>query len=144
MAWRPLPGAPAAPVRVGDTLDGVLARLGTPSRAGVEVVFGRWDEVVGTGMADRTRPASIDGDALVVVCDDPALTTHVRFLEAQLVARIAELSGDGRITRVVVRVDRRGRGGRAPRPPGRRRGDGASAARPSSGSSHPSGRLYPS
>lgn len=140
MAWRPLPGGPAAPVRVGDTLDGVLARLGTPSRAGVEVVFERWGEVVGPAMADRTRPASIDGDALVVVCDDPALTTHVRFLEAQLVARIAELSGDRRITRVVVRVDRRGRG---PRPPGRRRG-GDGATRPSSGSSHPSGRLYPS
>ena len=115
MAWRPLPGGPAAPVRLGDTIDGVLARLGGPSRAGVEVVFERWDEVVGESMAARTRPVSIDGESLVVMCDDPALTTHVRFLEPQLVSRLAELSGDRHITRVEVRVDRRGTGRRSPR-----------------------------
>jgi predicted nucleic acid-binding Zn ribbon protein len=123
MAWRPLPGGPAAPVRLGDTIDGVLARLGTPPRAGVEVVFDRWDEVVGEVMAARTRPVAIDGETLVVRCDDPALTTHVRFLEPQLLSRLAELSGARHISRVEVRVDRRGRG---PRPPlrGARKGAG--------------------
>ena len=116
MAWRPLPGGPPAPVRLGDTIDRVLGRLGSPSRAGVEVVFDRWDEVVGDAMAARTRPVSIDGETLVVACDDPALTTHVRFLEPQLVGRLAELAGERHITRIEVRVDRR-RGG--PRPPRR-------------------------
>jgi hypothetical protein len=119
MAWRPLPGAPPAPVRLGDTIDRVLGRLGTPSRKGVEVVFDRWDEVVGDAMAARTRPVSIDGETLVVSCDDPALTTHVRFLEPQLVARLAELSGERHITRVEVRVDRRRT---RPRPPRRSTG----------------------
>jgi hypothetical protein len=121
VAWRPLPGGPAAPVRLGDTIDGVLARLGGPSRAGVEVVFERWGDVVGESMAARTRPVSIDGSSLVVLCDDPALTTHVRFLEPQLVARLAELAGERHITRVEVRVDRRRGPARAPRrPPSRR------------------------
>lgn len=118
MAWRPLPNRPAPPVRVGDTLDRVLHRLGSPPAAGVEVVFDRWAEVVGEGMAARTRPAAIEGDTLVVRCDDPALVTHVRFLEPQLVARLGELSGQRRITRVEARVDRRrprsGGGRRAP------------------------------
>ncbi|HKY67882.1 MAG TPA: DUF721 domain-containing protein [Acidimicrobiales bacterium] len=121
MAWRPLPGGPTAPVRLGDTIDGVLARLGGPSRAGVEVVFERWDEVVGEAMAARTRPVSIDGESLVVLCDEPALTTHVRFLEPQLVARLAELAGERRITRVEVRVDRRRARPRPPRRPSSRR-----------------------
>ena len=116
MAWRPLPGAPTAPVRLGDTIDRVLGRLGAPARAGIEVVFERWVEVVGEAMAARTRPLAIDGDSLVVACDEPALTTHVRFLEPQLVARLAELSGERRISRVEVRVDRR----RGPRRGGRR------------------------
>ena len=108
-------------MRLGDTIDRVLSRLGTPSRAGVEVVFERWAEVVGESMAARTRPVSIDGASLVVMCDDPALTTHVRFLEPQLVSRLAELAGERHITRVEVRVDRRRGGPRGPvrRPPGR-------------------------
>jgi predicted nucleic acid-binding Zn ribbon protein len=121
MAWRPLPGGPSAPVRLGDTIDRVLGRLGSPPRAGVEVVFDRWSEVVGEAMAARTRPASIDGETLVVSCDDPALTTHVRFLEPQLVGRLAELAGERHITRVEVRVDRRRGASRPPRrPPARR------------------------
>jgi hypothetical protein len=104
-------------VRLGDTIDRVLGRLGAPSRAGVEVVFDRWDEVVGDSMAARTRPVAIDGETLVVSCDDPALTTHVRFLEPQLVSRLAELAGERHITRVEVRVERRRTG---PRPPRRR------------------------
>jgi hypothetical protein len=121
MAWRPLPGAPAAPVRLGDTIDRVLGRLGAPSRAGIEVVFDRWADVVGASMAARTRPVAIDGETLVVSCDDPALTTHVRFLEPQLVARLAELAGQRHISRVEVRVDRR-RGPSRGRPRPSRRG----------------------
>src|SRR5262245_925180 len=115
MAWRPLPGAPTAPVRVGDTIDRVLGRLGSPGRAGIEVVFDRWPEVVGEAMAGRTRPVAIDGEALVVACDEPALATHVRFLEAQLVTRVAELAGSRQIARIEVRVDRGRRGARPPR-----------------------------
>ena len=120
MAWRPLPGGPAPPVRVGETIDRVLGRLGSPSRAGVEVVFDRWAEVVGDTMAAVTRPVGIDGQTLVVRCDDPALTTHLRFLEPQLVGRLAELAGDRHITRVEVRVQRRRAGSRPPRSPGGR------------------------
>lgn len=125
--WRPLPGTPVAPTRVGEALDRVLKRLGVPSSvAGVEVVFERWAEVVGEQMAARTRPLAIDGEALVVACDEPALATHVRFLEPQLVARLGELAGERRITRVEVRVER-GASRRPPRAgprPGRRRRPG--------------------
>ena len=121
MGWQPLPGRPPAPRRVGEALDRVLERLGAPTRAGVEVVFDRWDEVVGVAMAARTRPVSIDGETLVVACDEPALATHVRFLEPQLIARLSELAGQRHIARVEVRVDRRGR---SPRPPRRVRRQG--------------------
>jgi hypothetical protein len=120
--WRPLPGTPVAPTRVGDALDRVLKRMGVPSTvAGVEVVFERWPEVVGEAMASRTRPLTIDRETLVVACDEPAFATHVRFLEPQLVARLRELAGERRITRVEVRVTRPGGRRRPPRPPARRR-----------------------
>ena len=59
MGWQPLPGTTAPPLRLADTLDRVLGRLGAPSRAGIEVVFDRWPEVVGEAMAGRTRPVAI-------------------------------------------------------------------------------------
>jgi hypothetical protein len=116
MGWQPLPGCSPPPTRLADTLDRVLGRLGAPSRAGIEVVFDRWPDVVGEAMAGRTRPVAIHGEALVVACDEPALATHVRFLEAQLVTRVTELAGSRQIARIEVRVDS---AGRRPRPPRR-------------------------
>ena len=116
MGWQPLPGTSSPPTRLADTLDRVLGRRGAPSRAGIEVGFDRWGDVVGEAMAGRTRPLAIHGEALVVACDEPAVATHVRFLEAQLVARVTELAGSRQIARIEVRVDR---GRRGPRPPRR-------------------------
>ena len=115
MAWRPLPGNGPAPARLGEVLDRTLRTLGTPSVAGVEVIFERWAEVVGEAMAERTHPLRIDGDALLVSCDEPAIATHVRFLQAELVERLRQLSGDRRVARIEVRVARARRGPRPPR-----------------------------
>jgi hypothetical protein len=90
--------------------------MGTPSVQGVEVVFERWGEVVGAAMAARTRPARIDGATLVVSCDEPAVASHLRYLESELVERLAKLSGERRIDRIEVHVARAGRGSRPPRP----------------------------
>jgi hypothetical protein len=100
---------------VGDVLDRTLRSMGTPSVAGVEVVFDRWGEVVGEAMAARTQPVRIDGDTLVVRCDEPAIATHVRYLQTELVERLAQLSGERRINRIEFRVAGVRRGPRPPR-----------------------------
>lgn len=105
--WYPLPGDGPAPSRLGAVLDRTLRSLGTPSVAGVETVFERWGEVVGEVMAQRTRPCRIDGHRLVVECDEPAVATHVRFLQAEIVERVGQLSGERRITHIEVSVARR-------------------------------------
>lgn len=122
-------GQAADPARVGEVLDRALRSLGTPSVTGVEVIFERWDDVVGAAMASRTRPVRIDGDVLVVGCDEPAVATHVRFLQAQLVERLGQLSGERRIGRIEVRVTQ-GRPTSRPRPP---RAAARRPARPSAG-----------
>jgi hypothetical protein len=102
--------------RIGDVLDRTLRSLGTPTTvAGVEVIFERWGDVVGEAMAERTRPVHIDGNTLVVSCDEPAIATHVRFLEAEFVTRLAELAGARRIERIQLRVASTRRGPRPPR-----------------------------
>jgi predicted nucleic acid-binding Zn ribbon protein len=110
MPWRPLrPEGGDEPEPVGGVLDRVLRGMGAPEASGVHQVFDRWSEVVGESMAARTRPSSIDGGVLVIATDEPAMVTHIRFLEEQLVAKLAELIGAGRVTSVDVRVERKRR-----------------------------------
>jgi predicted nucleic acid-binding Zn ribbon protein len=71
----------------------------------MEVVFDRWADVVGPAMAGRTRPVHMDGETLVLVCDEPGVGTHLRYLETDLLRRIAELAGDRRINRIRLQVE---------------------------------------
>ncbi|MCU1344160.1 MAG: hypothetical protein JWL70_426, partial [Acidimicrobiia bacterium] len=76
-------------------LDGVVRELGGPavSSASLSGVFGQWREVVGDAIADHADPIAIDDGRLVVAVDQPGWATQLRFLEADLVARIGERVG---------------------------------------------------
>ena len=79
--------------------------MGAPEVSGVHQVFDRWSEVVGETMAARTRPASGSMvDVLVIATDEPAMVTHIRFLEPELLARLEALLGPGRVTALDLRV----------------------------------------
>jgi predicted nucleic acid-binding Zn ribbon protein len=88
-------------------LDRVVRGMGAPGVDAVEVVFRRWDEVVGVTLANRAHPVAIRDHQLILESDEPAIVSHVRYLEPQLLTRLAELLGPGRITGVTVRVRRR-------------------------------------
>jgi predicted nucleic acid-binding Zn ribbon protein len=121
MPWRPLPtpdGAGAGePRAVADSLDRVARRLGVGRAATLPAVFDRWAELVGEGVAARAVPRSLRGTTLVVAVDDPSWATQLRWLEADLVARIGAQVGAGVVTalELVVRP-----ASAEPRAPGRR------------------------
>ena len=104
MPARPLPGDQGRLRPVGESLDAVMRGLGAPEASGVHLVFDRWSEVVGEALAARTRPLRIDGGRLVLAVDEPAIATHVRFLQAELLARLEALLGPGRVTALDLRV----------------------------------------
>jgi predicted nucleic acid-binding Zn ribbon protein len=76
-------------------------QLGLPTR-----VMRVWDEVVGESLAARSQPRWLRDGVLVVEVDDPAWTTQIRWLEADLVARLTEVLGPGQVTEIEVRVAR--------------------------------------
>ncbi len=104
MPARPLPGDGPGPQRIGDALDAVMRGLGAPEASGVHLVFDRWAEVVGEALAARTHPLKMDGSRLVLAVDEPAIATHVRFLQPELLARLEDLLGAGRVTAIDLRV----------------------------------------
>lgn len=108
MPWSPLPTPDARrgpePAPLATALDAVLASLGAPSREAIVVVHERWAEVVGQEVADHARPLAIEAGVLRIGVDGPGWASHLRWSEADIVGRIAELVGPGEVTGVQVRV----------------------------------------
>jgi predicted nucleic acid-binding Zn ribbon protein len=97
--WSPLPGEKPEPRAVGDSLDRVASSLGL-----APALLTRWPEFVGESVAEHARPRSLRDGTLVVAVDDPAWATQLRWLEADLVARLADVIGPGKVQRIEVRV----------------------------------------
>jgi predicted nucleic acid-binding Zn ribbon protein len=82
------------PRPLSDSLDALLRALRGGERRTTATVFGRWTELVGEQIAAHARPVKLDGGRLLVEVDEPGWATQLRFLEAELVAR---LRGEGQL-----------------------------------------------
>lgn len=98
------------PQPLARSLEKLLGNLNAPSVDVLDVIFREWASIVGPDLAAHTKPGSIDGDLLTVTADDPAWATEFRWLEREVVDRLAEATGTDRIQRVQVRVSRSSRG----------------------------------
>ena len=108
MPWSPLPyhQEPPDPVPLRESIDRVLAGLGAPTVDHIRTIHDRWDELVGTGVAVHAQPASIEHGRLLVIVDDPAWASQLRWTEADLVRRLEAVLGAEVVTSVVTRVRR--------------------------------------
>ena len=105
MTWRPLPGSsPKPPQRIDAALDRLARRLGTPGAAALQVVFGRWAEIVGEDTAAHSRPLRLVAGTLVVGVGDPARATELRYRGAEILRRVAEVAGEPVAERLEVQV----------------------------------------
>jgi predicted nucleic acid-binding Zn ribbon protein len=97
--WEPLDDD-RGPRRIGEGVDRVV-----PGGRTFRVLVERWTELLGDNLAARTRPSSLHATTLVIAVDDPAWATQLKYLEGDLLSRIADAVGPGAVTelRVVVR-----------------------------------------
>jgi predicted nucleic acid-binding Zn ribbon protein len=104
-SWRSAPGTEDSdPRRLADSLDRVARQVGAPGAGTLASVFGHWEEAVGASVAGHARPASLARGTLVVVVDDPAWATQLRYLGADILRRLHELVGGPVADRIEVRV----------------------------------------
>jgi predicted nucleic acid-binding Zn ribbon protein len=99
-------GPDAGPRQVGEAIAKVLSRIGaSPSTQTMELVFSRWEEVVGAVLAGHVRPMRLQNSTLVVGADHPAWATRARMESERILTRVHEL-GDTTIERIEVVVQR--------------------------------------
>jgi predicted nucleic acid-binding Zn ribbon protein len=105
---RRRPGGPdSGPQQVGEAIAKVLSRIGAaPSPQTMELVFTRWDDLVGSDLAAHSQPMRLQNSTLVVGADHPAWATRVRMDAERILARMRQL-GDTTIERIEVVVQRR-------------------------------------
>ena len=111
MGYEPLPGADGPrrdPRKVGDSLDDLLRHLGSSRSETLATVFGNWSEVVGDRVAAHTEPVAVRQGALVIVADDPAWASELRWQSARICERARAVLEDDSIERITVRTGSRG------------------------------------
>jgi len=105
MALRPK--RDRGPQPIARSIDRLLGNLNAPPVDVLGVIFHDWESIVGPDIAVHTRPVAIEGDRLSVVADDSAWANEFKWLEPQVLKRLEEATESGRITRLMVRVQRR-------------------------------------
>jgi predicted nucleic acid-binding Zn ribbon protein len=95
------------PQPLGRSIERLMAERGWEADLAVGGVVGRWDQIVGTTIAQHCRPDGYDDGVLTVAADSTAWATQVRLLAPTLVRRLNDTLGAGTVQRVFVRGRRR-------------------------------------
>ena len=90
------------PQPLGRITSKLAAEMGWAERLAAGQVFARWSQLVGTDVAEHTRPVNLRHGELTVQAGSTAWATQLRLLQRQLLARIAAGVGDGVVQRLKV------------------------------------------
>ncbi|CAN5353585.1 hypothetical protein BH20ACI2_BH20ACI2_15780 [soil metagenome] len=83
----------------------VLNELGPNAEIEQAVVFAAWKRCAGGPLAERTFPREFFENRLVVAVEDDIWRRHLESLCPQIIARINESLGDGRLRFIEFRVE---------------------------------------
>ena len=94
--------------KLSDELNRLLHSLGSPNIDTVSGVFGLWQELVGEQVATHVTPIKLDRGRLLIEVDDPAWSTHMKFLERDICKSLSHHTGT-----TISGIDIRVKSGRA-------------------------------
>ena len=106
MPFQPLPSGPGRddPAPLTEGLDRVLASLGAPPIDAFTTIRDRWIELVGPQAAEALVPVAVEHGRIVATATSGVWASQAKWLEPALVARAAELLGEGVVDGLVVRT----------------------------------------
>ncbi len=96
---------PPAPKRLGDVLPEVTRGLGLPDPSTIRELRAAWPDLVGGQIASHSHPRTLRDRILTIAVDSAPWATQLRYLEADLLARLQARVGLGAVERVRLAVD---------------------------------------
>jgi hypothetical protein len=91
---------------VSEGLEDILSGLGLPADLSTASIADDWVEVAGEPFGSLSRPTGIVGGELALAARDGTAATLLRYRAAELIERLDDRYGKGRITSVRIIVDR--------------------------------------
>lgn len=112
------------PKPLGDALKSLVRSRGWSAPVAVGSVVSRWDQLVGSSIAEHCRPDHFEDGVVTVVCDSTAWATNLKLMKPKLMDVFEQELGKGIVTEIEIRGPsapswKKGRytvrGGRGPR-----------------------------
>ena len=86
------------PQPFGRLLGGIAADRGWQPRIAEGTLFGMWEQIVGPDIAAHATPTELRENVLHVQAESTAWATQLRYVQSQIIAKIAAAVGDGAVT----------------------------------------------
>ncbi|GAB11732.1 hypothetical protein GOARA_087_00250 [Gordonia araii NBRC 100433] len=97
---------PAADHRDPQSLGSLVGRLaqtpGWQANVGAATVLNSWDSIVGADISAHAKPTQLTDGVLYVAAESTAWATQLRYVQRQILAKIAALVGDGVVTQLKI------------------------------------------
>jgi predicted nucleic acid-binding Zn ribbon protein len=93
---------PRDPQLFGVMLERIMKQRGWQKPAAEAKVFGAWEKVVGSDIAEHSRPVKLDAGVLTVEAESTAWATQLRLLAGNLLKRIAAEVGHNVVTKLNI------------------------------------------
>lgn len=96
--WSGAGPDPRDPQPFGRLIGSVARQRGWDDRISEGTLFGMWEQIVGEDISSHATPTALDERVLHIRAESTAWATQLRYIQSQILAKIAERIGPGQVT----------------------------------------------
>ncbi|GAC66762.1 DUF721 family protein [Gordonia soli] len=86
------------PQSLGKLTGRIAAERGWQPKISEGALFGMWEQIVGSEIAAHANPTELRDNVLHIQAESTAWATQLRYVQAQILAKISSAAGDGIVT----------------------------------------------
>ncbi|RPA64723.1 DUF721 family protein [Gordonia oryzae] len=90
------------PQPFGRLVGGLARERGWQPRIAEGTLFGMWEQIVGSDISAHATPTSLRDNVLYIQAESTAWATQLRYVQSQILAKIATAIGDGMVTSLKI------------------------------------------